>query len=60
MNIRAITDLKSMLQYFSDKLDWGIELDDEYDVDDYTYEVFSEDLGIKKEEFAKINQANLI
>lgn len=55
MNIRAITDLKSMLQYFSDKLDWGIELDDEYDVDDYTYEVFSEDLGIKKEEFAKID-----
>lgn len=54
MNIREIKDLDSMLCYFGENLNWSIDTDD-FEVSDYTYEVYSDDLGIKEEEFAKIS-----
>lgn len=54
MNIREIKDLDSMLCYFGENLNWSIDTED-FEVSDYTYEVYSDDLGIKEEEFAKIS-----
>lgn len=54
MRIREINDLQSMLCYFGENLNWSIDTDD-FEVSDYTYEVYSDDLGIKEEEFAKIS-----
>lgn len=54
MKIREIKDLNSMLCYFGENLNWEIDTDD-FEVSDYTYEVYSDDLGIKEEEFAKIS-----
>lgn len=54
MNIRNVCNFETMLQYFGENLEWGIDTED-FSVDDYSYEVYSEDLGIKEEEFAKIS-----
>lgn len=54
MRIREVKDLQSMLCYFGENLNWSIDTDD-FEVSDYTYEVYSDDLGIKEEEFAKIS-----
>lgn len=54
MNIRNVCDFETMLQYFGENLEWSIDTED-FSVDDYSYEVYSEDLGIKEEEFAKIS-----
>ena len=54
MRIREVKDLQSMLCYFGENLNWSIDTDD-FEVSDYTYELYSDDLGIKEEEFAKIS-----
>lgn len=54
MKIQNIIDFDTMLQYFGEKLEWNIDLED-FDVDDYTYELEASELNIKEEEFAKIS-----
>lgn len=54
-DIRKVNDMESLITYFSEKLNWNIDLDDFYDIDDITYEFEAEDLGLKDEAFAKIN-----
>ena len=54
-DIRKVNDMESLITYFSEKLNWNIDPDDFYDIDDITYEFEAEDLGLKDEAFAKIN-----
>ena len=51
-NIKNITDL---IRYFSEELDWNINLEDFESIDDITYDFEAEDLGLKEEAFAKIS-----
>ena len=51
-NIKSITDL---IRYFSEELDWNINLEDFESIDDITYDFEAEDLGLKEEAFAKIS-----
>ncbi|MBR4022533.1 MAG: DNA methyltransferase [Ruminococcus sp.] len=51
MNIRNVCDFDTMLQYFGEKLEWNIDTED-FDSADYTYDVYADELGIKKEELA--------
>lgn len=53
-DIRKVTDIESLMTYFSEKLGWDIDLNDFYDIDDITYDFEAADLGLKEEAFAKI------
>ena len=53
-DIRKVNDMESLITYFSEKLNWNIDPEDFYDIDDITYEFEAEDLGLKDEAFAKI------
>lgn len=54
MLLQDVRDLKTMLQYCSNRLDWPIDEEWFEDVDDLVYDFSAADLGIKDEEFAKI------
>lgn len=53
--LRNVNSIESMLRYCNDSLKWNI--DEEYfdDIDELTYDFTASDLGIKDEEFARIN-----
>lgn len=53
--LKNVNSIESMLRYCNDSLKWNI--DEEYfdDIDELTYDFTASDLGIKDEEFAKIN-----
>ena len=53
--LKNVNSIESMLRYCNDFLKWNI--DEEYfdDIDELTYDFTASDLGIKNEEFAKIN-----
>lgn len=53
--LKSVNSIESMLRYCNDSLKWNI--DEEYfdDIDELTYDFSASDLGIKDEEFAKIN-----
>lgn len=53
-DIRKVTDMESLMTYFSEKLGWDIDPNDFYDIDDITYDFEAADLGLKEEAFAKI------
>ena len=53
-SIREVTDLSGLIEYFSQTLQWNIDLDDFDDIEDVTYDFDAEDIGLKEEAFAKI------
>ncbi len=55
IHLQDVHDLETMLKYCSDKLNWPIEEDCFEDVDDLVYDFSASDLGIKEDEFARIN-----
>ena len=54
IDIRKVNDIETLITYFSEVLNWAIEPDDYYDIDDITYDFEASDLGLKEEAFAKI------
>lgn len=54
VSIQLVDDLKSLLNYFTDKLNWQIDIDSFDEIDDITYDFDANDIGLKEEEFAKI------
>ena len=51
-NVKNITDL---IGYFSENLNWAIDIDDFDDIEDISYDFEAEDIGLKEESFAKIS-----
>ena len=51
-NVRNITDL---VTYFSQNLNWDIDIDDFDDIEDVSYDFTASDIGLKEESFAKIS-----
>lgn len=54
IDIRNVKDMNGLITYFAEKLDWNIDLDDFEDIEDITYDFDASDIGLKDEEFAKI------
>jgi hypothetical protein len=54
MNIRDVTDIGGLLRYFRDHLHWNFGVEDFDDIEDFMYGFDASDLGLKKEEFAKV------
>ena len=53
--LKNVNSIESMLRYCNDSLKWNIAEDYFDDIDELTYDFTASDLGIKDEEFAKIN-----
>lgn len=53
MEVKKIRDFSTMMRYFSENLDWNINVDD-FEKSDYTYDIYPEDINVKDEEFSKI------
>jgi hypothetical protein len=53
-SIKQVHDLKTMLAYFAEKLNWRIDVDSFDDIEDITYGFDACDIGLKAEEFSKI------
>lgn len=51
-NVKTMTDL---IGYFSQNLQWNIDVDDFDDIEDISYDFDAEDIGLKEEAFAKIS-----
>ena len=51
-NVRNITDL---ITYFSQNLNWDIDIDDFDTIEDVSYDFSASDIGLKEESFAKIS-----
>ncbi len=51
-NVRNITDL---ISYFSQNLDWDVDIDDFDNIEDISYDFSAQDIGLKEESFAKIS-----
>ena len=47
MNIRNVCNFETMLQYFGENLEWGIDTED-FNADEYYYELYVKDLGYDK------------
>lgn len=54
-DIRCVKDMRGLIQYFSEVLDWHIDLDDFIDIEDITYDFDAGDIGLKEEAFVKIS-----
>lgn len=61
MNIRNVCNFETMLQYFGENLEWGIDTED-FNAEEYYYELYVKDLGydelgigIEKDQFAEIS-----
>ena len=54
MNIRNIKSVDDLIRYFTEELNWNIELDDFDEIDDITYDFDAADIGLKPDAFAKI------
>ena len=53
--LKNVNNIESMLRYCNDSLKWNIEEEYFDDIDELSYDFTASDLGIKNEEFAKIN-----
>ena len=53
-DIRQVTELNGLINYFVDNLNWNINVDDFEDIEDITYDFTAKDIGLKEESFAKI------
>jgi predicted helicase len=54
MDIRNIKSIDDLIIYFTEELNWNIDLDDFDEIDDITYDFDAADIGLKEEAFAKI------
>ena len=54
-SIKHVHDLKTMLTYFENRLNWDIDLCNFDDIEDISYKFDAEDVGLKAEEFSKIS-----
>jgi len=59
-DLRRVTDLKTMLDYFATNLDWNIDMDYIEDIDDLLFDYKPELFGLTDEYHAKIKSANQI
>ena len=55
MDIRNIKSVDDLIIYFTEELNWNIDLDDFDEIDDITYDFDASDIGLKEEAFAKIS-----
>ncbi|MBE6868566.1 MAG: DNA methyltransferase [Ruminococcus albus] len=55
MDIRNIKSVDDLIIYFTEELNWNIDLDDFDEIDDITYDFDTSDIGLKEEAFAKIS-----
>ena len=55
MDIRNIKSIDDLIRYFTEELNWNIDLDDFDEIDDITYDFDAADIGLKEEAFAKIS-----
>lgn len=55
MDIRNIKSIDDLIIYFTEELNWNIDLDDFDEIDDITYDFDASDIGLKEEAFAKIS-----
>lgn len=53
-NIKTVSDINGLIEYFVSTLGWKIDLDYFEDIEDITYDFDAEDIGLKEEAFAKI------
>lgn len=53
-DIRNVKNITNLITYFSQKLEWNIDIDDFEDIDDISYDFDAEEIGLKEEAFAKI------
>lgn len=54
MDIRNIKSIDDLIIYFTEELNWNIDLDDFDEIDDITYDFDAADIGLKDDAFAKI------
>ena len=54
-DIRKVKTMTDLIGYFSQNLQWNIDVDDFDDIEDISYDFDAEDIGLKKEAFAKIS-----
>lgn len=55
MDIRKVKNITNLISYFSQNLNWDIDMDDFDDIEDVTYDFAASDIGLKDESFAKIS-----
>ena len=55
MDIRNIKSIDDLIRYFTEELNWNIDLDDFDEIEDITYDFDAADIGLKEEAFAKIS-----
>ena len=55
MDIRNVKSSEDLVRYFIQNLNWNIDKDDFDEIDDISYDFDADDLGLKREEFSKIN-----
>lgn len=55
MDIRNIKSIDDLIIYFTEELNWNIDLEDFDEIDDITYDFDAADIGLKEEAFAKIS-----
>ena len=54
-DIRSVRNITDLIGYFSENLNWAIDIDDFDDIEDISYDFEAEDIGLKEENFAKIS-----
>ena len=55
MDIRNVRNITDLVSYFSQNLDWDIDIDDFDTIEDVSYDFSAADIGLKEESFAKIS-----
>ena len=56
LGLSKVDNLENLINYFSHKLGWIINFDEDYDINDITYDFDANDLGLKENAFAKISE----
>lgn len=54
MDIRCVKDIGGLVAYLSENLNWPVVAENVEDIADYMYDFTADDLGIRPEEFAKV------
>lgn len=54
MDIRCVKDIGGLVAYLSENLNWPAAVENVEDIADYMYDFTADDLGIRPEEFAKV------
>ena len=52
-DIRKVKTMTDLIGYFSQNLQWNIDVDDFDDIEDISYDFDAEDIGLKEESFAR-------